>query len=129
LPLAPPLTLNEPATALTETKLSEPNSVLSMRRSVPLTVALTPVAVVTELMPAATALTVVPEAKLSCSVPVLPAISIVTLSVRLPLLYVMLPVCALAVTCTTTLTLPPSGTRAAFTRTLSKLVLVTPLVV
>ena len=47
--------------------------------AVPLTVALTPVAVLTALMAVAIELTVVPEAKQSCSVPVLPATSIVTL--------------------------------------------------
>ena len=47
-------------------------------RCVPLTIALTPVDALTPLTAAAMALTVVPLAKLSCSVPSLPATSSVT---------------------------------------------------
>ena len=87
--------LNVPAIDLTETNWSRPNSVLSKRMSLPETVALTPVACLTARTAATTLLTVVPEAKESCSAPALPATSMVAVApVMVPPLYPTLAVWA-----------------------------------
>ena len=78
MPLAPPVTVKLPATALTDTNWLAPKLVLLNVRLPAFTSALTPVAVFTALTAAAIELTAVPLAKLSCSVPALPPISSVT---------------------------------------------------
>ncbi len=72
--------VNVPAMPLRLTNCAEPNSVLLTTKAAPETVALTPVASLTALMAVPIELTVVPLANESCSVPRLPATSIVTVA-------------------------------------------------
>jgi hypothetical protein len=70
--------VKDPLIVLTLTNWLDPKAVLVKRSVPPLTTALTPVACVSWLTAKLTALVAVLAAKLSCSVPALPATSIVT---------------------------------------------------
>jgi hypothetical protein len=121
---------NDPSIVLTDTYCLLPNSVEYISRSPATTDADTPVDSFSWLIANATALLLALAAKLSCSVPMFPATSIVVgvPPIALPV-YVTFPTLALAVTWTATVMLPLSGTLAALIWAMSILPELIPLVV